>query len=201
MYLLCPLSSGCCNPDSLLHLWSSGTLLLQPGEVPQILQPLQIPTDPPPPQEVGARTAPWTHTCFSLSWAHLHPETSFSVSHWMVSVFVQSESPSRGQHTSPGTCVQQEICLSVGGHCHISHHLQGLWWGWTKSTPSISPHQFIPQLKPEGVPGTSAGSASSSGSSVRALSWNLLSQCLHLGWAEQELLPLVPCRCSSKGSS
>lgn len=141
MYLLSPLS---CNPDSLLHLWSAGTLLLQPGEVPQTLQPLQTPTDPPPPQQVGA---PRTHTCFSLSWAHLHPETSFSVSHWMVSVFVQSESPSRGQHTSPGTCVQQEIWLSAGGHCHISHHLQGLWWGCTKSTPSISPCQFIPPPK------------------------------------------------------
>lgn len=113
MYLLCPLSSGCCNPDSLLHLWTAGTLLLQPGEVPHTFQPLQIPTDPPPSQEVGARTAPGTHTCFSLSWVHLHPETSFSESHWMVSVFMQSESPSRGQHTSPGTCVQQEIWLPV----------------------------------------------------------------------------------------
>lgn len=63
----------------------------------------------------GSGEAPQrTRTCFTLSWVHLHPETGFSVPHWMVSIFVQRESPSRGQHASAGTCAQ-EVWLHVGG--------------------------------------------------------------------------------------
>lgn len=55
------------------------------------------------------KTAPRRRTCFTLSWIHLQPEAGFSVPHWMVSSFVQRESPSSGQHVSCGTCAQQRV--------------------------------------------------------------------------------------------
>lgn len=122
-YLLYSLS-GCCNPDSLLNLWIACTLLLQPGKIPQTLQPLQ--THPQPRRwEPGQ---PHGHTHVSVSAGHISTLRQASLSHtgW-------SESSCRGSllpgastpHLAPVGNKKFGFLLMVIV-CHTCHHLQGL---------------------------------------------------------------------------
>lgn len=65
--------------------------------------PLHIPS---PFSRTHSAFPPNSRTHFSRSWTHGHPETVFSGPCWMVSISVQTGSPSEGQQVSSGACTE-----------------------------------------------------------------------------------------------